>query len=605
MRLSKSDFKVALECPTKLFYKKKKYPSLLDNDLYLKFLADGGYMVEAMARLLYPGGVVIGSWSQPEKAFEETKAALDKDRDAVLFEPTVIHDKYLARVDILQRFGNILRLIEVKSVSLNSEEDGPDFFRGAKGGITSKIRPYLEDVAFQIFVLRQAFPQYEIHPYLCVVDKAKTATENLTFDRFKLTRSAGSWAPNVDFTGDPSCIPDENLLIVCDVSDEVNELLPKVSEAAHCFADSIDGDSIERIAPEIGQKCKKCEYRIQEDGDGLSGFHECWGDLADPDPHILDLIRIDLAGGKKCDLVAELAGEGKAQLVDVPVGILSGATAERQLCQIDCHVKGTEFISPNLPHILSQHARPLYFIDFEGSTLAIPYHEGMHPYEQAGFQWSCHTLDPEGNLSHSEWLNAEEAFPNFAFARSLREQIGDSGTVYIWSPYEITMLRHIRRQMDDYGEGDDSLKGWLDRMIADEDGRIVDLLVLARQHYYHPSMKGSFSIKAVLPAAWAANKAVQEMDAFEGYVKYGNEGQLLNPYKSLPPLPIGEKSEVVNEGTGAMRVYQEMMFGQSASDPEHRENYRSLLLQYCKLDTAAMVIIWMHWMGEQAAIDNS
>jgi len=72
---------------------------------------------------------------------------------------------------------------------------------------------------------------------------------------------------------------------------------------------------------------------------------------------------------------------------------------------------------------------------------------------------------------------------------------------------------------------------------------------------------------------------------------------LLNPYDTLPPLPIGGKEEVVKEGTGAMRVYQELMFGFSASDPAVRERYRTLLLQYCELDTAAMVIIWRHWAG--------
>jgi len=52
---------------------------------------------------------------------------------------------------------------------------------------------------------------------------------------------------------------------------------------------------------------------------------------------------------------------------------------------------------------------------------------------------------------------------------------------------------------------------------------------------------------------------------------------------------------VATEGTGAMRVYQEMMFGVNAADPVAREAYRHLLLQYCGLDTGAMVMIWKHW----------
>lgn len=604
MYLTKSDFKVASDCPTKLYYKKRKYPSLLEENAYLAFLADGGYMVETIAKLLYPGGREVGSWDEPERAFEESKEALAAEEQVALFEPTVIHGKFLVRVDILERFRNVLRLIEVKSASLDSEADGPDFFRGARGGITSGWRPYLEDVAFQTFVLQQAFPEFEIHPYLCVVDKSKVATENLTFDQFTLSHSEGSWAPEVVFHGDVERLRDEHLLRVCDVSDEVKELLPDIRSAAQEFADSIKGDSITKIAPEIGQKCKGCEFRISEEGDGASGFGECWGPLANPDPHLLDLIRIDLAGGKNRDVVAELAEEGKAGLLDIPDEFLTGATGDRQRFQLECHRNGAEVISPDLPSLLSGHSYPLHFIDFEGSRLAIPYHVGMRPYEQAAFQWSCHTLGEDRTLKHSEWLNAEEAFPNFAFARSLREQIGDVGTVYIWSSYEITMLRDIRRQMDDYSEDDDDLKAWLDQMVANADGRIVDLWTLAKAHYYNPSMKGSYSIKSVLPAAWSENVAVQQLPEFAEYVKHDAEGRLLDPYEALPPLPIGETEEIVKEGTGAMRVYQDMMFGTSGLDPQIRENYRALLLQYCKLDTAAMVIIWKHWMRTDSGVQE-
>jgi hypothetical protein len=51
----------------------------------------------------------------------------------------------------------------------------------------------------------------------------------------------------------------------------------------------------------------------------------------------------------------------------------------------------------------------------------------------------------------------------------------------------------------------------------------------------------------------------------------------------------------VKDGTGAMRTYQEMMYGLRRGDRQYRETHRRLLLQYCKLDTAAMVMVWMHW----------
>jgi hypothetical protein len=600
MYLTKSDFITARTCPTKLYYKKLRYPSLNDDDPYLEFLADGGYMVETMAKLLYPDGREIGAWDNPPEAFAATKQGL-LTGNCTLFEATVIHGKMLARHDIVQRFGKVLRLIEVKSSSVDTSQDAENPFRGKKGGIISGWRPYLEDATFQTVVLRRAFPGFEVIPHLCVVDKAKVATANSTFDKFRVRRGEGPQGrsrPQVDYLGDASHLTDENILVIRDVSDEVAELEDEVAADAEELAATIKDGSVIRIPPVIGLKCKKCEYRLPHSLTERNGFRECWGKLADPDPHILDLYHIGAVGGRNSETVAQLAAAGKARLDDIPRKLLSGAFADRQRLQLDCTARNQEFIDPGLKALLSGHPRPLHFIDFEASRLAIPYHIGMHAYEIAAFQWSCHALrERGGSLEHDEWLNDKEAFPNFEFARSLKGQIGDTGTVYIWSHYEVDVLREIRRQMDEYGERDHDLATWLDRMTMMGNPRIVDLCEVARQYYLHPLMKGSLSIKHVLPAVWGADADLRADPAFAEYVGRDATGGLLNPYDTLPPLPIGEKEEVVDEGTGAMRVYQEMMFGVAASDPTARENYRRLLLQYCRLDTAAMVMIWKHWKG--------
>ena len=598
MFLTKSDFKVARTCPTKLYFKKLRYPSSMDDNPYLEFLADGGYMVELMAKLLYPDGKEIGNWDKPEQAFTETTKAL-QSTNVTLFEATVIHGKLLARVDILQRKGKTLKLIEVKSTSLDSVADGPNPFRGRRGGIDSGWRPYLEDVTFQTMVLRRAFPDFKIIPYLCVVDKAKSATENVTFDKFKIRPGSGPQArfrPQVEYTGDAKRLPKEHLLAIANVSAEVEELENEVATAADEFAKSVGEKTIERIPPQIGKHCKHCEFRLHEDDGSKNGFAECWGKLAAPTPHILDLYRVDLMGGKNNDEVAVLAASGLARLDDAPRDLLTGGTAVRQLLQLDYTARNQEFIAPELKGILQQHPFPLHFMDFEGSRLALSYHSGMRPYEQAAFQWSCHTMTtPTAPLEHREWLNAEDAFPNFEFARTLRDRIGDTGTVYIWSQYELVVLREIRQQMEKYGEKDADLAAWLERMTRAKNPRVVDLCELAKLYYFHPAMKGSLSIKYVLPAVWEADAALRADPEFVKYVGHDATGKLLNPYATLKPLPIGEKEEVANEGTGAMRVYQEMMFGLKAADPAAREAYRHLLLQYCGLDTCAMVMIWKHW----------
>ena len=68
-----------------------------------------------------------------------------------------------------------------------------------------------------------------------------------------------------------------------------------------------------------------------------------------------------------------------------------------------------------------------------------------------------------------------------------------------------------------------------------------------------------------------------------------------NPYKNLPPVELLESAEAVNEGTGAMRAYEDMLFGLNKNKEDIKQAYAQALLRYCKLDTLAMVIIWEHW----------
>lgn len=97
---------------------------------FLEFFADGGFMIEALARTLF----VNGQWINPkagETAEQATARMLAVPGDGVWFEPTFVVNDMLVRVDILQRTGDTLRLIEIKAASFNSvEETNP--FRGKR-----------------------------------------------------------------------------------------------------------------------------------------------------------------------------------------------------------------------------------------------------------------------------------------------------------------------------------------------------------------------------------------------------------------------------------------------------------------------------------------
>jgi hypothetical protein len=129
--LSKTDFKIARTCATKLYYRKLGYPSTRDDDEYLQFLADGGYMVEAIAKLLYAEGIEVGFDKGPEESAAETMRLLQAHDTVTLFEATLIFGQKLVRVDILRKQGDQLELIEVKSKLIDTSE-GTNPFRGGE-----------------------------------------------------------------------------------------------------------------------------------------------------------------------------------------------------------------------------------------------------------------------------------------------------------------------------------------------------------------------------------------------------------------------------------------------------------------------------------------
>ena len=184
--LTKSRFKLAVECPTKLFYTgKKEYLDKKMDDPFLQALADGGFQVGELAKLYHPGGHDIKTLNYDE-AVAETKELLKQDK-VIIFEAAFRHDNLFIRVDILIKDGDTLQLIEVKSKSYDSKKSG-QFVKTRGSGLIADWRPYLYDVAFQKYVLAKCLPDHSIQSYLMLVDKIRVCkTEGLN-QKFKLAK---------------------------------------------------------------------------------------------------------------------------------------------------------------------------------------------------------------------------------------------------------------------------------------------------------------------------------------------------------------------------------------------------------------------------------
>jgi hypothetical protein len=139
---------------------------------------------------------------------------------------------------------------------------------------------------------------------------------------------------------------------------------------------------------------------------------------------------------------------------------------------------------------LSGHGFPAYFLDFETIQFAVPIWPGTRPYQQNTFQFSLHTLGESRELAHTEFLDVSGGDPCIPFAHALIAACGESGPVYVYNAgFETARIRDLAERLP-----------LLSAALLAINDRVVDLLPIARERYYHPSQQGSWSIKKVLPA---------------------------------------------------------------------------------------------------------
>lgn len=242
-------------------------------------------------------------------------------------------------------------------------------------------------------------------------------------------------------------------------------------------------------------------------------------------------------------MAATLRAEGYTDLRDVPKERLSNLNHQR-VWRIS--KSGQAELNSEAGKIIAELPYPRYYIDFETFNPAVPIWAGTRPYMQVPFQWSCHIETARGVMAHSAFLADGQSDPRRPFAESLIETIGTDGPVIVYNaPFERSRMQELA---DYYPDLAPALEAAIDR--------IVDLLPIAREHYYHPEMRGSWSIKAVLP--------------------------------TIAPDLAYDSLEVANGGM-AQEAFAEMMHTETL--PDRRQHLSSALLSYCERDTLAMVRI--------------
>jgi len=644
---------LAKDCPTKLYYTgKAEYPDENAEDSFLQSLAEGGFQVGELAKLYFPGGEKndieeIGY----ESSIARTSELLKQD-EVVIFEAAIAYENLFIRADILVKKGNRLQLIEVKAKSYEGADDS-FFFNASGNNLNSDYRSYLEDVAFQKYVLTHAYPGKQVSSFLMLADKSEITTVSGLNQLFRIVSVNGRKKAIVDREKLESQGLGKKILTKVSADRAVEFIYNELDANGGTFFDQIKlyanaYRDDQKIRTPIGKHCKVCEFKATdaEEKEGKrSGFKECWMEqthLTDTDflkPFVFDVWSYRGADAKIQEgtyLIEDLSEEDFP--FDPGSPILS--PKERQWLQVKKVIEKDPTPYLNRDALRSEMSRwkyPLHFIDFETSAVAIPFFKGMRPYEGIAFQFSHHQVDRDGKIKHaSQFLNANPfEFPNFSFIRALKQALEkDEGTIFRYSSHENSYFNHIYPQLQNSEEADkDELLAWMRTITTSRKGTIpewegernmVDLLELVKYYFYHPRMGGSNSIKEVLPAVLNESKYLQtkyakpmygnEIPSFNFknmvWIEWEEDGKTVkNPYKLLPPifaeLLADEQThqwikssglDRLADGGAAMTAYSIL---QGLEDKTHvRNSLESALLKYCELDTLAMVLIWEYWEHE-------
>ena len=250
-------------------------------------------------------------------------------------------------------------------------------------------------------------------------------------------------------------------------------------------------------------------------------------------------------------LAAKWAEHGIVELEDVPPGSFTNAVHARiheaTLSGIPYHdVEGAR-------RIIGDWAYPRSYLDFETIAFALPRWLGTKPWEQVPFQFSAHIEDRAGQITHREFLSLDRKDPRRACAEALVAQIPEDGTVIAYNAaFERTCILRLAERFSDLAE---DLKA-----IA---ARIVDLLPVTREHWYHRDQGGSWSIKAVIPTIPTAS-TYDELD--------------------------------VGDGSAAQMAYLEAI--NPGTWPERRQHLEQGLKAYCAKDTFAMIEVLRHLVAD-------
>jgi hypothetical protein len=320
----------------------------------------------------------------------------------------------------------------------------------------------------------------------------------------------------------------DKLFSVVDVSDEVLDLQDDIPTYLQYFRKQLANKDVE---PDIGIG-KHCT-----DPYDCDAIAYCWSHIPEYSIFNISRLRVDKKFQMYQDGIVEFH-----QITDISTFSIS------QQVQIESEQTNRAIINKDaIKEFIDGLTYPIYHLDFETFQQAIPEWKGISPFMQIPFQYSLHIEQEDGTLTHKEFLAPEGVDPRYELAKRLVEDIPTDVTVLAYNMgFEKGVIRKLADMFDEFAP----------QLLAIHDN-IQDLMTpFQKKDYYVPAMRGSYSIKYVLPAL---------------------APEMAQAYKEL---------DGVQNGGDAMQTYGRLAH---MEDKEEVARLREALLRYCELDTLAMV----------------
>jgi hypothetical protein len=324
----------------------------------------------------------------------------------------------------------------------------------------------------------------------------------------------------------------DELFTIADVTQEVVDLQINIPTILKEFETVLEDVSNEPTM-DIGSHCKKpyeCDAKDY-----------CWRvQRKIPEYSIFNIFNL---GSKK---QVELYSQGIVKLEDIPNDF--PMTANQKQAVKTFNSKETFINKEKIKEFVDTLTYPIYHLDFETFQQAIPQWKGISPYQQIPFQYSLHIENKDGSCEHKEYLALDSIDQREQIAKRLVADIPSDVTILAYNmSFEKGVIKKLAESFPE-----------LSKHLLSINENMKDLMIPFQKKYYvTPSMNGSYSIKYVLPAL-------------------------------VPELALAyKKLDGVQNGSQAMNAFANM----SKMEEGEKVKMRNSLIEYCKLDTLAMVMI--------------